>query len=765
MTCRFCGFGVFAAIPCPGDGDLLVDGQSALSNGGASSALTMEDLGGMGSLPVIIASFTGVLALCICCWYRRRLRKRRAPDATKEKPVRDNFYAQKYGEATIGTPRSLDEPEELTKWHGGALDLTEKHEEEKKTEQHLLEVSELADVLDGAGSIVEWSRVRFERMLDEGCIGKCYRVSLKEDDEEGRHFVLRRLGIDALNVVPKLDWAERAAELRSLDSHPLFLHTIGFATDGGHNFGIVTETMPNSLDKILMKAETNETIASKLRIGWPQLSREIAGGLAALHSIGVAHLSLHPGNVLLDGHTRVKLSDYALPTELIRKRRELFQAMAAPSGLCEEHQLYEAPELLRAEVGVIDEVDEQYAPSDIWSLGCIIIRILTLEPLYIAAAPRDETWMSQSKSMLNRTLPRIASGVLHPAANLEDAFHPWHPDEPAVMPLAMDLIHRCTDIEPANRPSADEVAGSLGSDIQHELHVHKKIAQPDAVNVRQIAAASLPAPVDRFNPAAARRTHVEKFDSVMSAAFERQTVRDALGLSAEGDVGAPSPHHALLGGSTDSNDESVDSACEAQDAVAYHVRRSEAHAGRAAPQRLAPRRRQVRPQQPQVTEQARPYVAEELEDDEGTREYLTLAHAPEPCNAGRIAPRRLPPRRRESTLAHQMSQSGADQNDNDAAEQAAEEEAIYLALAPNEAKEGLSDLGTLMSKESEQDEMFENLAEAKTRKKMRKPALLSPGSDISNGTGPSDGEASAHREAAAPALQLTEKSMAMRVRI
>ena len=90
---------------------------------------------------------------------------------------------------------------------------------------------------------------------------------------------------------------------------------------------------------------------------------------------------------MLDSHTRVRLADYAMPMELLVKRREHVEAMDPPSELLEEHQLYLAPELLRAMVGLAeDESDESLAPSDIWSLGCIVMRLLTLEPPYADAS-------------------------------------------------------------------------------------------------------------------------------------------------------------------------------------------------------------------------------------------------------------------------------------------------------------------------------------------------------------------------------------------
>ena len=580
-TCRFCGFGIFAEVICPGQSVEL--GQSGLS-GGTTAALTSEERGGGDvMIPTVVGATIALMVILLACitirrrWAQSRRRdEEKAYEAATAHRLQSKWMADK-GDLALAATHHAKHDESTTEEGTAAV-------EQRALEGALLEASHLRDVLsESSAQLYEWSRVRFVKMLETGTIGKCYRVTIDADEggASAKHsLVLRRIGVDVLNVISKLEWADYVTQLQPLQHHALFVHTIGLATDGDHNFGILTQSMPNSLDKILMRAESSEEIAGKLRLGWPQVAREIAGGLGALHAMDLAHLSLHPGNVLLDGQTRVKLADYALPTELICKRRELMAAMNEPlEAIVEEHRLYEAPEVLRAEVGL--ESVEWLGPSDIWSLGCIVTRILTLEPLYASAATRDNQHgmpASAAGSTLRQTLPRIATGEIQPTDNLEDAFHPWKPDELAVPPHAAKLIRWCTEPDQDNRPTAAAVFESIGAGMQHELHHPKKVAQPPATDLRQVAAHSLPAPSASL--ACGRRVSIE-------VALERSSVQEALGIPVDEDseVVAPSPHRALVA------DDSGNSADPEEVYLALAQTPEARNAGRAVPTRLASRKR------------------------------------------------------------------------------------------------------------------------------------------------------------------------------
>ena len=166
--CRFCGFGNYASIACPGDGGEMGDVEdmsAALS--GASSALSTQDEGsGTPMLPTIIGAVCGTLALCMCFAYHRRKQskllqasKARDSGVIQEDPkesvskwIRGTFYEE-------GIKEDRGDIDEVTSKEG-KWDL--------KLEAKLLEVSQLSDVLNGHGTVCEWSKVQVSRTAPAG---------------------------------------------------------------------------------------------------------------------------------------------------------------------------------------------------------------------------------------------------------------------------------------------------------------------------------------------------------------------------------------------------------------------------------------------------------------------------------------------------------------------------------------------------------------------------------------------------------------------
>ena len=82
MECRFCGFGLYAEIPCPesGSSGLTGDLTSGLTNvGGGAAALTQDGKAGASPVSIAIGAVCATLALLcfVCCWWRRARRKQR----------------------------------------------------------------------------------------------------------------------------------------------------------------------------------------------------------------------------------------------------------------------------------------------------------------------------------------------------------------------------------------------------------------------------------------------------------------------------------------------------------------------------------------------------------------------------------------------------------------------------------------------------------------------------------------------------------------
>jgi serine/threonine-protein kinase len=133
-----------------------------------------------------------------------------------------------------------------------------------------------------------------------------------------------------------------------------------------------------------------------------EIARQLCAGLAAIHERGVVHRDLKPGNVMLDGRGRVRLTDFglaALATEVVGA-----EARAGTPA-------YMAPEQLRGE-----RVDVR---SDVFALGLVLYEIFTGKrafegdtPAEIARLHRDSTPRSPS-TILPELDPAIERVIAH----------------------------------------------------------------------------------------------------------------------------------------------------------------------------------------------------------------------------------------------------------------------------------------------------------------------------------------------------------------
>lgn len=137
------------------------------------------------------------------------------------------------------------------------------------------------------------------------------------------------------------------------------------------NIGLVFELMHSNLKDYL---ETHEELANSKK---KKLFREIVKGMAFIHSQGIFHRDLKPGNILVTREGIPKVADFGLS-----------RSFQLPTGKY-THEVgslfYRAPELLLG-------ADEYSMALDIWSLGCIFFEIFTGRILFQSDSEIDQLY-------------------------------------------------------------------------------------------------------------------------------------------------------------------------------------------------------------------------------------------------------------------------------------------------------------------------------------------------------------------------------------
>jgi len=235
-------------------------------------------------------------------------------------------------------------------------------------------------------------RYRIVSLLGRGGMGEVYRADdLKLGQAVALKFLSRRAGQEALLY--------DEVRLGRQVSHPNVCRLHDIAEVKGQLF-------------ITMEFVDGEDLASLLRrVGrlppdrGLTIAREIGSGLAAAHDKGVIHRDLKPGNVMIDGRGRARITDFGLAMSKDEEGRHVSAGTPA----------YMAPEQLSGAAASIQ--------SDLYALGLTLYELFTgrrafevtsIPELIVRQRALDLTRPSSLVRDLDPAIERVISHCLEP---------------------------------------------------------------------------------------------------------------------------------------------------------------------------------------------------------------------------------------------------------------------------------------------------------------------------------------------------------------
>ncbi|KAI4382347.1 hypothetical protein MLD38_008322 [Melastoma candidum] len=185
---------------------------------------------------------------------------------------------------------------------------------------------------------------------------------------------------------------------------------------------------------------------------------QLLRGLKYVHSANVLHRDLKPSNLLLNANCDLKICDFGLART------------TSETDFMTEYVVtrwYRAPELLL-------NCSEYTAAIDVWSVGCIIMEIITREPLFpgkdyvqqlaliteLLGSPDDSDLgflRSDNARKYVKQLPSVAK-------------QPFSQKFPEVASMALDLAEKMLVFDPCKRITIDEALNHPYLSSLHEIN-------------------------------------------------------------------------------------------------------------------------------------------------------------------------------------------------------------------------------------------------------------------------------------------------------
>ncbi|KAF5383862.1 hypothetical protein D9615_003632 [Tricholomella constricta] len=264
--------------------------------------------------------------------------------------------------------------------------------------------------------------------IGRGQFGSVYRAL---NLNTGQMVAVKRIRLEGLKE-DEVTTLMREVDLVKSLSHPSIVKYEGMARDAD-TLSIVLEYAENGSLGQTLKAfgKLNERLVASYVV-------KILEGLHYLHQSDVVHCDLKAANILTTKNGNVKLSDFGVSLNLRAMEREIKDVAGTPNWM--------APEVI--------ELKGASTKSDIWSLACTVIELLTGRPPYAEIA--------NSMSVMFRIV--------------EDERPPL-PE--SCSPFLQDFLTQCFNKDPKKRPGAELLCEHPW--LKQNWGIHKELRPQDSI--------------------------------------------------------------------------------------------------------------------------------------------------------------------------------------------------------------------------------------------------------------------------------------------